>query len=87
MVCLVMIDVSIIILNYKSRGLLKQCLRGLLTLSVSFQYEIIVVDNNSGDGTDEMMKRDFSTIQFYQSQHNNGFAAGNNLGIKHAQGR
>jgi GT2 family glycosyltransferase len=82
-----MMDVSIIILNYKSRGLLKQCLRGLLTLSVDFQYEIIVVDNNSGDGTDEMMRREFPAVLFFQAGENRGFAAGNNLGIKHAQGR
>ncbi|MFH1171103.1 MAG: glycosyltransferase family 2 protein [bacterium] len=80
-------DISIIILNYKSRGLLKQCLRGILLQKIPLAYEIIVVDNCSGDGTGEMMKEEFPHIRFLQSDHNGGFAQGNNLGILQSRGK
>jgi len=80
-------ELSIIILNYKSRGLLKQCLRGILLQKLTLSYEIIVIDNHSGDGTDEMMRNEFQSIQFIQSGVNGGFAAGNNLGINRSKGK
>lgn len=80
-------DISIVILNYKTRGLLKQCLKGILLQRLPFRYEIIVVDNNSGDGTDEMMRSEFRDVRFLQAGTNGGFAAGSNLGIRAASGR
>ncbi|MFA6422761.1 MAG: glycosyltransferase, partial [Candidatus Buchananbacteria bacterium] len=80
-------DLSIIILNYKTKGLLKQCLRGIGLFSLPLKYEIIVVDNASADGTERMMKEEFSNYQFIQSQKNKGFSAGYNLGIKEARGK
>lgn len=80
-------DLSLIILNYKSRGLLKQCLKGLLQLHLSITTEIIVVDNHSNDGTDEMMPAEFPSLRYIRSPRNVGFAAGNNLGIREASGR
>ncbi len=79
-------DISIIILNYKSKGLLKQCLKGLKLLSFRFSHEIIVLDNNSQDGTDVMMRVEFPDIIFFENVENRGFAAGMNVGIRHAQG-
>lgn len=79
-------DLSIIILNYKTRGLLKQCLRGVQLFDLNLDYEIIVVDNHSGDGTVEMMRGEFPHIKLITSPENNGFAAGVNLGIKEAIG-
>ncbi len=80
-------DLSIIILNYKTRGLLKQCLRGLLANPVPLTTEVIVVDNHSNDGTGEMMRQEFPQSTFIQSPVNGGFAAGMNLGIQRASGR
>jgi GT2 family glycosyltransferase len=79
-------ELSIIILNYKTRGLLKQCLKGIALQKLRIRHEIIVVDNCSGDGTDAMMKEEFSDIRFFQAGYNGGFAAGNNIGIRHATG-
>jgi len=50
-------------------------------------YEIIVVDNDSGDGTAQMMRENFPEIKFIASGENLGYAKGNNLGIKAASGR
>lgn len=47
---------SIIILNYKSKGLLKQCLKGVILSQPKIDYEIIVVDNNSGDKSLEITR-------------------------------
>lgn len=80
-------DLSILILNYKTPGLLKNCLRGILRYQLAVKYEIIVIDNQSGDGSVEMMRSQFSDIKLIVSPANVGHAAGNNLGIKAAQGR
>jgi GT2 family glycosyltransferase len=80
-------DLSIIILNYKTKGLVKQCLRNILFSAGNLNHEIIVVDNNSGDGIQQMLKENFPAVQFIQTGNNLGFAAGNNVGIKEAQGR
>ena len=44
-------DLSIILLNYRQKGLLKQCLKGILAAQPRLDYELIVVDNDSGDGS------------------------------------
>lgn len=80
-------DLSIIILNYKSKGLTKQCLKGLQMLSPKVQFEIIVVDNASHDGTAEMVKEEFPQVKLIESMVNCGYAAGNNLGIRKATGK
>jgi GT2 family glycosyltransferase len=80
-------DISIIILNYKTRGLLRQCLRGISTSGDKATKQIIVVDNASNDGSVEMIEADFKEVELIASPVNNGFAAGMNLGLKHSRGR
>ena len=81
-------DLSIIILNYNTRDLLRDCLRSVLkSKKNSFAYEIIVVDNASVDGSVEMIKREFPQVKIIQSKENLGFAGGNNLALKKAQGK
>lgn len=80
-------DVSIIILNYKSRGLVKQCVKTIGLCAPQLSYEIIVVDNDSGDGVGAMLAERFPEVTFIQSPANIGYAAGNNLGINVAKGR
>ncbi len=80
-------DLSIVILNYKTRGLVKMCLRGLLNVPTRFAREIIVVDNASYDGTPEMVAREFPQVRIIASETNTGFGGGNNVGIASATGR
>lgn len=80
-------DISIIILNYRSKGLTKQCLKGIRLLQTSLQIQTIVVDNASNDGTDEMVRDEFSWAEYISSPENKGYAAGNNLGIHKAKGK
>lgn len=80
-------ELSIIILNYKSRGLVKQCVKTIGLCAPSVSHEIIVVDNDSKDGTGEMLAAAFPHVRFIQSSANVGYAAGNNIGIRAARGR
>ena len=78
--------ISIVILNYKQKGLIKYSLKSLQSLDIALAHEIIVVDNNSADGLEEMIKNEFMRVKFIQSGENKGFAFGNNFGIKAASG-
>ena len=81
-------DISIIILNYKTKGLVKNCIRSIQNSDISsLDYEIIVVDNGSNDGIADMIKENFNSVRFIQSGNNLGMGAGNNLGIKNARGK
>lgn len=79
-------DLSIVILTYKSKGLLKQCLRNIERLRVSYTYEVIVVDNDSRDGVEQLVAEQFPRVRFIQSGANRGFGAGMNIGLTAAQG-
>lgn len=82
------IDLSIIILNYNTKNLLRECLRSVGEAKADgFAYEIIVVDNASTDGSVKTIKKEFSEVKLIISRKNLGFAAGNNLAIPHALGR
>lgn len=80
-------DLSIVILNYKTRGFLKTCIRGIEMFNHDLNYEIIVVDNASDDGSREMVKEMFPHVKLVEAPENLGHAKGNNLGLKEAQGK
>lgn len=80
-------DLSIVILNYKSNNMVKECLAGIKSIGVDLKYEIIVVDNASGDGVEKILQKNFPEVKFIASPENVGFAAGNNIGIRAAIGR
>ncbi len=77
---------SIIILNYKTCNLTKQCIKNIVNLNLQFKYEIIVVDNNSKDEIEKIMREEFPIFTFIQTKENKGMGAGNNVGIKKAKG-
>ena len=84
-----LIDLTIIILSYKSKKHLTKLLPSLYLSVCSFTYEIIVVDNDSGDGTAEFVEiqeKKYQNLKLIRNS-NNGFAAGNNIGIKQSSGR
>jgi hypothetical protein len=80
-------DLSIVILNYKTKNLAKELLKNLAELNLPYQHEIIVVDNASYDGLKEIVTEKFPQVKFVQSDKNGGFAAGNNIGIRLAMGK
>lgn len=75
--------VFIVILNYNGQAVLKKCLRSVFKNNY-LNFEVVLVDNNSTDGSFEQAKVDFSKAHFIKNQENLGFSAGNNLGIRFA---
>jgi len=76
---------SIIIVNYKTPALLKDCLDSVFKYDTS-HTEVIVVDNDSRDETEHMLSRNFPSVIFIQSGYNAGFARANNIGIQASSG-
>jgi GT2 family glycosyltransferase len=80
-------DLSIIIVNWNSAAFVRQCLSSIYKNSIMVEFEIIVVDNSSGDGCREMIEKDFPAVRFIGSGENLGFAGANNLGFNYSSGR
>jgi len=80
-------DVSIIIANYNTKALTKQCLQSVFEKTKEIAFEVIVVDNASQDGSQQMLKEEFPNVQLVENMENLGFGKANNKGIKIAQGR
>jgi GT2 family glycosyltransferase len=72
-----------VILNYNGRETIKMCLDSIFQSDYP-NLEVVVIDNNSTDGSLELAKNLFSKFYFIKNETNLGFAAGNNLGIKFA---
>jgi GT2 family glycosyltransferase len=79
-------DVSIIIVNWNVRDLLRDCLQSIAE-QTRRTHEVIVVDNHSHDGSVEMIRSEFPDVRVIANQDNRGFAAANNQGIEVATGR
>lgn len=75
--------VAIIILNWNQEEETSECLSSLRKLDYK-NYEVIVVDNGSADGSAERIKQKFSEIVLIKNRENLGFCGGNNVGIKYA---
>jgi len=80
-------DVSIIIVNYNTKELLRQCLNSVFEKTQDIDFELIVVDNASVDGSQQMMKADFPNVRLIESPENLGFGKANNLGAIYASGK
>lgn len=75
--------VFIIVLNYNGKDSLKKTLSSVFQIDYP-NFEIILVDNNSKDGSFETARREFSKIVFIKNSENLGFSSGNNIGIEYA---
>ncbi|MBI2637251.1 MAG: glycosyltransferase family 2 protein [Parcubacteria group bacterium] len=84
-------DISVVILNYNTKDFLLPCIKGMVNTTRDLDYEIIVVDNASTDGSVAYVKEKilprFPQVKLLQSPENRGFSAGNNLGISRSSGR
>lgn len=78
---------SIIIVNWNTKELLQNCLTSVYKQAGSVNYEVIVIDNGSTDGSPEMVSNDFPQVILVRNLENKGFAAANNQGITIAKGR
>lgn len=80
-------DVSVIIVNYNTRELLKNCIQSIINKTRDLTYEIVVVDNNSSDNSVAMIKNLFPKVKIIVSRQNEGFAKANNKGARQSSGK
>jgi O-antigen biosynthesis protein len=80
-------DVSVVIVNYNVREFLEQALGSIERASGGLSVETFVVDNNSVDGSVEMVQERFPAVRVIANEGNVGFAKANNQAIRLAQGR
>lgn len=82
-------DVSVIIVSYNVKDLLRNCLDSVIKFTKDVEFEIIVVDNTSSDDSLSYLSSlsDIGNLKVIASPENGGFAKGNNLGIKQAKGK
>jgi len=81
------VDVSVVIVNYNVCEFLDQALQSLTRASDGLTAEIFVVDNNSADGSVEMVKTRYPHVQLIVNQENLGFGKANNMALRLARGR
>jgi len=79
--------ISVIILNWNGQKWLKNCLSSILSQDLSEDFEVLLVDNGSTDDSVRYVKEKFAEVKVIELSRNYGFAEGNNLGMKHAQGK
>ncbi|MHC5719305.1 MAG: glycosyltransferase family 2 protein, partial [Nostoc sp.] len=80
------LSVSIILVNYNGAGILADCLNSIEKFIDIPNYEIIVVDNASSDGSVELIAEQFPEVSLLKQAKNSGFGTGNNAGAKLASG-
>ena len=80
--------ISVIIVNYNTKELTKKAIQSVFDKTEGVEYEIIVIDNDSKDGSVEELQKTFQNkITIIQSKENLGFGRANNLGIKQSKGK
>lgn len=78
-------QVSIIIVNYNTLKMTCECINSIFAKTQGIEFEVILIDNASKDGSKEFFERD-DRIKYIYNEENLGFGKANNIGIKHAQG-
>lgn len=79
-------DLTVVIVNFNTKNLLRQCLASVFKQTKGIGYEVIVIDNGSSDGSGAMVKKEFPRARLIKNKKNLGFAKANNQGIRQARG-
>ena len=80
-------DLSVVIVNWNTESLLRDCLRSVYDTVEGMTFEVIVVDNASSDGSVAMLKVEFPQVRRIENYENRGFAAANNQAFRVMTGR
>ena len=76
------LDLAIVILNYNTKALLRDCLQSVFASDGAVRFHVCVVDNASTDGSVEMVAAEFPAVHLIANRVNRGFSAGNNDGLR-----
>ncbi len=79
-------DLSVIIVNYNTCDLLRDCLNSVYAQTTGLQFEVFVVDNASSDGSADMVTGEFPSVKLIRNSQNTGFAKANNIALDIAVG-
>jgi len=82
-----LLDLSISLVNWNTKGILRSCLKSICKSTHRISYEILVVDNGSSDESPEMVEKEFPQVKLIRNRENLGFAKANNQAIKLSSGR
>src|ERR1700712_125022 len=82
-----MLDLTIIIPNYNTRELLRQCLASIYEFTHGINFEVICIDDNSRDGSADMVASQFPQVILIQNKIGQRYAKNNNLGMKMSKAR
>lgn len=77
---------SVVIVNYNVKYFLEQCLHSVEVAIQGLDAEIFVVDNNSVDGSVEMVREKFPSVRLFANKENTGFSKANNQAIRESKG-
>lgn len=80
-------DVSIILVSYNTKNLTRNCLESIYQFTKDIEFEVFVVDNNSQDGSPEMIEQEFPQVKLIKNTDNKGFGAANNVAIKESNAK
>jgi N-acetylglucosaminyl-diphospho-decaprenol L-rhamnosyltransferase len=81
------LTLSIIIVNYNVKFFLEQCLCSVIKAIAGIEAEVLVIDNDSADGSVGYLRPKFSFVRFIENKENLGFAKANNIGLALAKGK
>lgn len=76
------VDLAIVIVNYNTRGLLRDCLASIFASRLEGSYVVCVVDNHSADDSAAMVRAGFPAVLLIEQKANSGYAAANNAGLQ-----
>jgi GT2 family glycosyltransferase len=79
-------DLSVIIVSYNTRLFTLGCLKSVFEQTGHIDFEVIVIDNNSSDGSASAIAEHFPQVQLITCKENQGFARANNMAARHATG-
>ena len=82
-----MLDLSIIIVSWNAKDYLQKCIDSIFKERNKLNIEVIVVDNASSDGSQDMIRNRFPRVKLICNSDNFGFAKANNIGIKQSKGK
>jgi GT2 family glycosyltransferase len=81
------IELSIVIVNFQTKSLLESCIRSVLNSGIRPTFEIVVVDNNSKDGSAKLIGEHFTQVRLIRNNENVGFARAVNRAFRQCKGR
>jgi len=79
-------DLSIVIVSFNTKKILEDCLKSIFQNDFKGSLEVIVIDNNSSEGSSSMVEKEFNKVVLVKNRENVGFAKAANQGIKKSKG-